>query len=290
MIFANRASAGATRVAHARGIANSFGCLANIFQSGAQGILQMRQLLLGACFLFFAAYTSVCRADLVMQFGQGGVIGITELTTQTGSSIVLDVYLTQRGLFDTGIGFDAGDYRLSSGSSTRGLGSFLFDLQITNASLGDAQTDVLPTDPAVSFVYGPDLSDATGENSVAGSTARYAGFAPFIDATTLSPVYVAEPFNAQPNIPNTNSVADNSILLGTLSVDVSANATGSYELALISPEPSALYGFGIGAAALGPFIAVQGNSLTVTAVPEPGCAGIMLLATIGLASHRRRLQ
>jgi len=236
------------------------------------------------CLLVVSASTA-SRAELVLTFGQGSTIGVTNFNADAGSNLVLDVYVTQRGLVPSGFGFDIGDYRLSSGDSTRGLASFLFDMQITNAGQGAAQTTVLPASVST-FVYGTGLSDQTSENLITGSSVRYVGFAPPNGPDTLFPIFVAEPFALTANVPTAGTVASNSLRLGALTVNVSTDASGPYSLNL--SNPGSIFGFGLGTSTLGPFVVVSGSSATlnVAAVPEP--TSLVLLGMIGLAGVASR--
>lgn len=256
----------------------------------------MRHLLLKtAVFLVAANFGFFANADLIMQFGQGGAIGVTSFSAMVGTPLQIDVYLTQSGTYDLAPGFSFGDYRLSNNNTTaNGLGSFYFELGVSNAQDGLAQSGLRPSSP-FTFVYGPFI-DATGENGFldgAGnvtpnqtSQARYVGFAPFDSPTTVSPRFVTQAYDSKFNELNTGTSANNSLLLGTITLEPSA--PGDFTLSLSAPgsiQRSTLGSDPLG----GQFDAVFGSAnVNVSAVPEPSGLVLTGLACALTALRRRR--
>lgn len=258
----------------------------------------MKYLLLKTAFFLVAAnIVAFAKADLIMQFGQGGNIGVTSFSAEVGTPLQVEVYLTQRGTYELAPGFFFGDYRLSNNPSTTttdGLGSFYFELGISNALDGLAQSGLRPSSP-FTFTYGPFI-DATGENGFldgAGnvttsqtSQARYVGFAPFDSSTTVSPRFVTEAYASNFGLPNTGTAANNSLLLGIITLE--PTASGDFTLSLSAPgsiQRSTLGTDPLG----GQFDAVFGSaSINVSAVPEPSGLVLAGLACALTVLRRRR--
>ncbi len=237
-------------------------------------------------------------ADLLLQFGKDGQIGVTNVALASGGTFTLDVYMTQTGL-DPSNGL-LGDFRLSPGSNARGLGSFFFDLSVTNAANGISQVDVLPMNPTT-FAYASGFADLTQENvflDPLGNTsptptaqARFVGLAPASlgpGGLTVAPAYVTQPHNVIIG-PNTGSVVDNSILLGTVAFNVAPGATGLYNLNFSVPGSIQRPTLGNDPTSGQVDVTFVGTTLSVTAIPEP--TSISLAAFIGSFMywrHRRR--
>lgn len=248
-------------------------------------------------FVHFLILSQPLQADFVMQLGKDGDIGITTINAIAGTTLSLDVYLTQRGFAAPGVG----EYRLSSGSNERGLGSFYFDVGVSNAADGAAQTGVRHA--AISqFNYGSSFSDQTDENGyldavggtvVSGPTSatRFVGFTQVnpMDLSKVMPAYVTESYQLTGDA-NTGEVLANSLLLGTLLFDIAPDALGSYQLDLSAPG-----GFFRSSLGHDPFeghfdAQFVGGTIHVTAVPEP--TSLVLVASafgIGLARYRMKV-
>lgn len=255
----------------------------------------MKYLLLKTAFFLAAANMgSFANADLIMQFGQGGTIGVTSFSATVGTPLQIDVYLTQSGTYDLAPGFSFGDYRLSNNTTANGLGSFYFELGVSNAQDGLAQSGLRPSSP-LTITYGPFI-DATKENGFldgAGnvtpgqtSQARYVGFAPFDSPTTVSPRFVTQAYASGFGQPNTGTTANNSLLLGTITLEPSA--PGDFTLSLSAPgsiQRSTLGNDPLG----GQFDAVfRSAHVNVSAVPEPSGLVLAGLACALTVLRRRR--
>lgn len=233
----------------------------------------MRIKLLGMVVAAVFLLSGTARADLVLNFGQGGVSGLTNFTATAGSTVAIQVYLTQSGLYDpfgTGDPVDfVTDNRLTGAGTTRGLGGWLIDVGVAgDGAVGHA-------DPAT-FVFGPNFDNLPGA-SVNGSVLNAGAFA------TVDPV--------DPNkvIPVKAPV----ILLGELTLDVSALATGSYNLSVDFTNGIAL---SLGTNPLNtvdptdPINHVFGGlgTLDITAVPEPSSMAVLgLMGVAGVARSVR---
>lgn len=230
-------------------------------------------------------------ADLILQFGQGGTTaGIgTSFSATAGGQITLDVWLTQSGVYDiappNGVFF--GDYRLSSGDpSARGLGSYVFD--VTSSASG-----VMPSSVNA---YGAGFLADGALVQPGGNVLRVGAIATDdVSGSTITPVTVLEPYVFSA-VPNTGSVENNSILLGSVTLDVDANALGAINIAASSPydgsdpeAPEALLFFGLGNNLLTPTIAVPSSAnATINVVPEPSALGGIFVGAIALLRRRRR--
>jgi len=239
-----------------------------------------------------------CHADLIMQFGSGGTIGVSTISAAPGSSLTLDLYLTQQGTYQPVpyLPIFVADYRLSPGHSDRGLGQFFVDIAVRNAANGLSQTGVRPANPST-FVYGTGFSDyfhesgyldapgpAPSGNVVPGptSSARFVGIGTIVDAT-VTPVYVAEPFPSTLPPSNTGTVQANSVFLGQVTLSIDSAASGSYSIDLSSPDTGrdSYQKTKLGSGLITGYVDVgfSGATLNVSAVPEPGT---ILLTSLGL--------
>ncbi len=96
----------------------------------------MKLRFLGALALMIAVLPGFANAAYVLQFGQGGVAGITDFQASVGSTIDIELYLTQTegdtDLTDDGIWTMAFDFRID------GAGG------LTHESIADESTYVFP--------------------------------------------------------------------------------------------------------------------------------------------------
>lgn len=239
----------------------------------------MKTMKLVVAFIALLVMSPVAKAEMILQLGTGGsVSGIsTSFTAAAGTQLQLDVWLTQRGVFSL-LGTPVGDYRLSNDGALQqtGLNSFTLDVVSANPNSTFALNG---------FNYG------NGFNATTSTTTRPGGVGAnglqvngFSNETTTgsaiaSPVYVTEP-HRNPftviNAPNTGTVAANSIRLGTVTLNVAADAAAPFQLTASSPFTGAVNDsqyFGTGSSYINPSFFFGPNSVTATinvsAVPEP---------------------
>ena len=243
-------------------------------------------------------FTMLCmasplRADMLLQLGQGGsTSGIgTNFTANAGSSMTLDVWVTQRGTFtisDTTFG----EYRLSNDPSTTndGLAAFTYDIAAsdTNVTVGLNQITVGP---------GFSSTASTITRPIASfSEARVNGFgepALPISSGLVTTVFVSEP-RPTTFTPNNGTAAANSILLGTVTFAVGANVTNPFTITASNPFASTNAGalfFSVGTNPIAPAFAIGPQPVTATinvnAVPEP-TTWLFGTALVGLGVKRWR--
>ncbi len=234
----------------------------------------MRIKLLGMVIAAVFLLSGSARADLVLQFGQSGVSGLTNFTATAGSSVAIEVYLTQSGLYDPfGTGDPADfvtDNRLTGAGNSRGLGGWLIDVGIA----GDGAVSHAD---AATFVFGANFDNLPGA-SVNGSVLNAGAFA------------TADPVDPNRVLPVKAPV----ILLGTMTLDVSSLATGSYSLTTdftngislslgtnplntVDPTEPANFVFG-----------GSGTLDIISAVPEP--SSMAVLGLMGAAGFARSVR
>lgn len=247
--------------------------------------------------------TSLCSADVIVQFGQGGVVGGLNQNYEVGpgGTLTLDIFMTQRGR-DPGIP-QIGDYRLSdNGGATRGLGSYYLELAASNTANGLNQTGVRADLGAFTFRSGFDgrtnetayITAPNGNVQAAPtSTVRLVGIAAdnpgVADPAIVLPRFAAatDKFVVGDNI---DSVADNSIRLGTVTFNIAADALGVYNLGFSAP--GSISRSTLGTDFLGGQFDVNfaGNLIaaTVTVVPEPATVALFSICAGGLGFARFR--
>lgn len=184
-------------------------------------------------------------AGLILEFGQGNTPGSTTFNSPINSSLTLQLYLTQTGT----------ETRLSSAST--GLAIADFEVTLSNGS------GVTP----VSVAFGPGfIDDTSGNTGITGLIARIAEF----ESSASGNVGVTTA---------TDGVSDNSILLGTVTLQVGNSALGPVTLT-ISQRP-ALGSFSLADPLLPSSINVTSGTATlfITAVPEPS-ALVLCMATL----------
>lgn len=197
-------------------------------------------------------------SDFVLQFGQSGVVGANSFSGSVGQTIVAEVYLTQTG----------GETRLSSSST--GLVSADFTVTIDRTSVAPVSTS-----------FGPGfVEDGTFNTGVSPSSARISE----VEAGQTGQVGVTTA------VDGTN---DNSVLLGTVSLQIAPGANGTYQLSVAQDNASAFGAFSLADPGFPQSISVTSGSgtLTISAVPEPSTLalfGLAAAAAIGRASKSRR--
>lgn len=242
-------------------------------------------------FLSLLAAAPLARAEIIFNFGQGGVVGATEYQAAANSQIQLEVYLTQQG-FVNFLGNNFSDLRLSFD----GVGTYEFDLRIVDADMPtQGQTDVLPPQVVSDFSFGAGFLDDTntrrdpngdGSNHVFRGSA-FATSDPTFNTLPLEPVKATNDATAQQDVPTPGPLEINSVLLGTATIDIAANASGDYTLDLFSTRPFTLIGDDPRTdPSLSPL--ARTATLTVTAVPEPSM--VMFLGVVGLYLTRRHVR
>lgn len=257
----------------------------------------LRKLLaLGLC--LFAP--TLCSADVIVQLGQGGVVSTNQtFTANAGGQLTLDIFLTQQGT-DPANGI-LGDFRLSAGSNTRGLGSFYMEMALRNAGQALAQSGVRVANlGAFSFQNGFDgrsnettFLDAPGGQPQAGpsSVLRMVGIAaddPADAGAIVLPRFAAAPFQVVVG-PNTGSAADNSVLLGSVTFNIANDALGEYQVGFTSP--GSLFRPSLGNDITTGFFDVNnfGNNVSrITVVPEPTTVALFSICAGGLGFARFR--
>lgn len=248
-----------------------------------------------------ALFATTARAEITFNFGQGGVIGGTTFNAMAGSTITLEIYLTQQLRYEPVPGFMFSDLRMSNNGPGTGIGSYLVDLSIVDADTPMAiQTDVLPQDPAPptnGFIFGPGfLNDTTSRldpnNNGSINVLRASTFATNDPTFTspLTPVYASNTAMSAFNADTPGSIAINSILAGTATINVSAFASGDYLLSLSAMDMSALPTLLGNSIVNGPFItpSSQMATLTISAVPEPCTWPVLGIGTIIYGRRRMR--
>jgi hypothetical protein len=239
------------------------------------------------------------RAEIVYNFGQGGSIGLSDFAVVAGDQLVLDIYATQQGQFEAVPGFFFSDTRLSQDfprgdGSTRmaGVGSYSFDVIVVDADTPMAsQTDILPEE---NFAFGTGFVDDTtsGINPGTPNVLRASSFATD-DVSTIPPVIIpvaaSNTETSAPGVDVGGTIAENSVLLGTVTLNVASQAEGIYDLSIESVPAQFLIGDSV---QLDPFITVPTLNATiiVTAVPEPTtwAACSLGLGVVALRHRRRR--
>lgn len=203
-----------------------------------------RSTALGLLLALLAA--SPCCADFILQLGQSGGVGDNSFSGSPGDTIVAQIYLTQTG----------GETRLSSSSTALVTADFHVTID------GSLVTPVATT-------FGPGFSDDTsGHTHIFLNDARIAEFA------TERTGHVGVTTSA-------DGVADDSVLLGTVSFLIAPGASGIYNL---SVTPDSSYGaFSVATPGTPEPIGVTGGvgTLSVAAVPEPSS---LVLSAVGIAA------
>lgn len=242
---------------------------------------------------------SLCSADIIVQFGQGGVVAATQnFSASAGGQLTLDIFLTQQGV-DPANGI-LGDYRLSPGSNARGVGSYYLEMAVRNAGQALAQTGVRANLSSFTFQSGFDgrsgettFLDAPNGATQAGtsSTLRLVGIAP--DDPGDGGALVLQRFAAAPNQivvgANTNTVAENSVRLGTITFDIATDALGAYQVGFSAP--GSIQRSNLGNDITNGYFDVNnfGNAVaTITVVPEPATMALFTICAGGLGFTRFR--
>ena len=244
---------------------------------------------------------SLCSADIIVQFGQGGVVAPTQtFTANAGGQLTLDIFLTQQGV-DPANGI-LGDYRLSSGSNARGIGSYYIEMAVRNASQALAQTGVRAASIGGAFSFQSGFDGRSGETTFldapngtpqAGSSSvlRMVGIAP--DDPADGGALVLQRFAAAPNQvvvgANTNSVADNSVRLGTITFNIDNSAAGAYQVGFSAP--GSIQRSSLGNDITNGYFDINnfGNNVaTITVVPEPATVALFTICAGGLGFSRFR--
>lgn len=192
-------------------------------------------------------------AEFLFNFNAGGGFASPTIDVRPGESIVVEVLLTQTN----------SESRLT----TDGL--VLMDFTVASSNGADVTT--------VDSSFGPGFVD----NTFASQTG-------FNDAFARVDEVSSDPLGASGPKTDNNSIDADSTLLGTVSYDISATASGSYTLTVSANEDGIGQRVALGGSPFPENITVAGNSLTlhVVAIPEP--SGAMLLAAAGVAALVRR--
>ncbi len=198
------------------------------------------------------AFSSLCgskaSADLVLRFGESGAPTLSTIDANAGSSFNLDLFVVQEGL-NGGLPDD----RLN----TEGIGGY--DIAFSIGGSGG----IAISNPIL-YSFSPGL-DALGSEAtrVDAQYAEFAGNGPASGAT-VSPVVAP--------------IGTDFIRLGTISLEVSAGASGPFTIDLQAPSPSFN---SLGTDPFNTFVPTSASStINVTAVPEP--SSLALLSCVGL--------
>lgn len=213
-------------------------------------------------------------AELVLEFGRNGVPGIENFSMVPGSSLELDLFLTQKPnefTTDSGTVFIP-DNRLTD----RGLSVAWFSVGIDR--MGLAHDPFVVDDPSASVVIGDGFAlDADSSAAVSAQSISIAIDAPRTE-TSEGPDY-------QSVFPATG---ESSVFLASARFTLDPTATGEFVLEL-SPLLSDSSSFVLGDAELDDFVSATSAFATVTAVPEPsGPLGLAFVGAMGIGFYRSR--
>ena len=198
---------------------------------------------------------STAQADLMLGFAQGGSFS-TSFSAAPNSTLTLQLILTQSN----------GETRLSN------PGLAIADFQVAVDGV-----NVAPT----AFTFGTGFVDDTSTNSrITGLTARIAEFTGSNGITA--------------NVDSNGDTTLDSVLLGTVTYNIGALASGNYNLTVLKRTEQGA--FSIAAPQLSLTIDVTNvvtngsATLTITAVPEPSSAVFLMLGGLWACVARRRLR
>jgi hypothetical protein len=211
----------------------------------------MKLRLIGAMALAVMLLPSTARADLILEFGQGGTVGITEFLVRPGDTLDIEVYLT-----DT----PGGDGLEGRGIKTMGS---IFRIDPLGGPVGGAthQTDAQGDS---TFAFSDQFPDQRSLELREGNQELE------FDAVR------EDETGAQPDV-------GDSILLGTATLEANSRGTYGLELEAINEFSFILGGSGID------FFEPTPGAATLTAVPEPGTfAALGLVAGTGAVVRFRR--
>ncbi len=213
---------------------------------------------------FYIAELPVCNAALVLQFGQGASVGLNSFSVSPGDTISVDVYLTQTD----------SETRLNDENTS--VSGYEFNLSLFDVMTLSPSTDVSFLN---SVVYGPSFI-TSNISTFNGSIATIAG------ESSKAP---------NPEVPGViasdDGVADNSVLLATIEIQLTNASSGTFRLTatpasdpfgskIFSPDTVLFGGLSVGSGTA---------DFSVTAVPEPSSLiGVGFACFVGFGGRRWR--
>lgn len=256
------------------------------------------------CFLVVSIAATNANAELILRFGQpGGNILSNNINVTPGTQVQLDLFLTQTGL--QGFGFsEVSEDRLQTNSlGPSGLGiAGIVHATIQGSSAGGVTFSGSQANridgSAPALTINPDfVLQTVGATFQESQFLSFDAFARQISPVAVQPVFASSTRIAQFGVPTEDlggTVEENSVLIGTLSFDVSSNAFGTYNISAVNDDQGGPRGFLLGGDSLdGLFgaspaeVSFQAFSFSVVAVPEPSLLGL-LVASVGAVGFQRR--
>ncbi len=233
-----------------------------------------------------ALTASNARAEIVLNLGvadDASTIGQTVFSIAPGSTMLLGLYATQQGTYDSG-GFTFTELRLSNAAASEtGVGAFIVDVLTFNAA-GNQQGNVRATgvvNPGPGF-----FQDSPPELSLPNGL-RFQGVGG-VALPDQVPVFATNPAPPSLIVPTPGTIQENSVLLSTFEVRAVAGATGDFTLQVTAEKD---IGLTLGSNPFGPFVAnipALSATITTTAVPEPSAFALAGLCVCGIGYRQRR--
>ncbi|TWU46404.1 hypothetical protein [Rubripirellula reticaptiva] len=222
------------------------------------------RLLRCSALALFSCFVSDAKADLILEFGHAGVPFVSGL----GGGSAIGVAPDTRISIDVFVSQDSGDGILDG----PGLSSFEFNLTLTSlANDNSVQFAAVDTDVENSFAYSADFPTFRLPQ-VSGGISYLVGAIGQIEFTADGNIVL--------NAVKPTLSLPNSVLLGTVLVDITDLATGGYILNATpnSEEPFLTTGVGIEGRAVSPVVSPL--SIHVIAVPELSSSTLFAFAIL----------
>ena len=226
-------------------------------------------------------------ADITTNFGLNGSVdrdGVIEVTP--GSLFTLDFFVTQQG-FEPANGV-LGDFRLSDrGNGSNGVGLATINLAFDPDSVAIAPgNDGTVNEPVINPARNLEVLIS---RNVEPGLVNFAVAESAADDIAVIPQFASEPFQTVLGS-NDGDLDANSVLLGSLTIQIDPEFSGSTTLSVVESSPSSPFdGIIFGSSPTGQAEFAPGSVvLTATAVPEPSSIAIIVGGTLVCVRRRCR--